>query len=63
MPSRVWLSVAFVLAFGASPAQAGTHRAAPAVLAASSSDGATAAAQDADPASLAEPGGHNGVAE
>ena len=63
MPSRVWLSVAFVLAFGASPAQAGTHRPAPAVLASSSSDGATAAAQDADPAPLAKPCGPSAGAE
>ncbi|MFY9972001.1 MAG: hypothetical protein WBQ45_15930 [Roseiarcus sp.] len=62
MPSRIWLSVAFVIAFGASPAQAGTQRPAAAVLACSGPGTATAAERGADPAPVVEAGAPSAVA-
>jgi hypothetical protein len=63
MPSRIWLSVAFVIAFGASPAQAGRHMPAFAVLACCSPGTETAEEAGADPAPLAEAGVPSAVAE
>ncbi len=56
MPSRVWLAVAFLIAFGAPPARTETDERAGTMLASSSPDRATAE-RGFDPALFAEAGG------
>jgi hypothetical protein len=63
MPSRVWLAVAFLIAFGAPPARTETSGPAATMRAPCSPDGARAAERGFDPALFAEAGGRKAAAQ
>jgi hypothetical protein len=63
MPSRVWLAVAFLIAFGAPPARAETNGPATTIRAPRNPDGARAAERVFDPGPFAEAGGGDAAAQ
>ena len=63
MPSRVWLAVAFLIAFGAPPARAETNGLATTIRAPCSRDGARAAERDFDPGPFAKAGARDAAGQ
>ncbi len=59
MPSRVWLAVAFLIAFGAPPARTETNGPAATMRASSRPEGASPAERGFDHALFAEAGGRD----
>ncbi|MBV8104197.1 MAG: hypothetical protein JO223_06155 [Hyphomicrobiales bacterium] len=59
MPSRVWLAVAFLIAFGAPPARTETNGPAATMRTSSRPEDASPAERGLDPALFAEAGGRN----